>query len=189
MRSFDQRSHSYPGYILTLVGTIDGSERPFTVALGKAAQAKHQFQVGDEVSGHAEPVPPFAAETAEFYKASKLKLIARSQAPESAPPPWHGPPPELPTYRSRGHRRLEAKTYATHCRSCIWACLMPVDIMIDQWDHSRRSSRTETFCYGPLSCPVYKAGPKRRVSGRRGMSYVEEDWVDEEAVAHRLPDE
>ena len=25
----------------------------------------------------------------------------------------------------------------------------------------------ETFCYGPLSCPRYKAGPKRKVEGRK----------------------
>jgi len=40
-----------------------------------------------------------------------------------------------------------------------------------------------------LSCPIYSAGPKRKVPGRRGMVYEEEDWVDENATSHRHPDE
>jgi hypothetical protein len=34
-------------------------------------------------------------------------------------------------------------------------------------------------------CRLYKAGPNRKVEGRNGMVYVEEDWVDEEATGHR----
>jgi len=66
---------------------------------------------------------------------------------------------------------------------------MPVEIIVDQWKPSNKRYRLETFCYGPLSCPSYKAGPTRKVPGRRGMSYEEEDWVDEDATAHRAPDE
>ena len=47
---------------------------------------------------------------------------------------------------------------------------------------------TETFCYGPKSCRLYKAGPTRKVPGRRGMVYEEEDGVDEEATSHRGAD-
>jgi len=55
---------------------------------------------------------------------------------------------------------------------------MPVEMIIDQWNPSRRRYRTETFCYGPRSCPFYKAGPARTVPGRRpGMIHTEEDWV------------
>lgn len=49
--------------------------------------------------------------------------------------------------------------------------------------------RSETFCYGPKSCRFYRPGPSRKVPGRRGMSFDEEDWVDEEETAHRGPDE
>ncbi len=45
------------------------------------------------------------------------------------------------------------------------------------------------FCYGPKSCPAYRPGPTRKVQGRNRMSWEEDDWVDEEAVAHRGPDE
>lgn len=66
---------------------------------------------------------------------------------------------------------------------------MPVEIIIDHWDPLKRKYRFETFCYGPLSCKFYKAGPTRKVEGRKGMVYEEEDWVDEEAVGHRELDE
>jgi len=67
---------------------------------------------------------------------------------------------------------------------------MPVEMIIDQWNPSRRRYRTETFCYGPRSCRLYRAGPMRTAPGRRpGMIYTEEDWVDDEATSHRLPEE
>jgi hypothetical protein len=66
---------------------------------------------------------------------------------------------------------------------------MAVEMIIDQWNQSQRRYRTETFCYGPKSCPSYKAGPRRKVPGRKGMTYIEEDWVDEDATAHRSDDE
>ena len=67
---------------------------------------------------------------------------------------------------------------------------MPVEMIIDQWNPSRRRYRTETFCYGPLSCRLYHAGPARTVPGRGpGMIYTEEDWVDDEATSRRRPEE
>ena len=42
---------------------------------------------------------------------------------------------------------------------------------------------------GPKSCTLYKAGPTRKVPGHKGMVWEEEDWVDEEATAHRGEDE
>ena len=32
---------------------------------------------------------------------------------------------------------------------------------------------------------IYRAGPTRKVPGRKGMSCTEEDWVDEDATSHR----
>ena len=63
------------------------------------------------------------------------------------------------------------------------------EIIIDHWNPGRVRYRTETFCYGPLSCPLYKPGHARKVPGRRGMSYEEPDWLDENATSHRRPDE
>jgi hypothetical protein len=66
---------------------------------------------------------------------------------------------------------------------------MAVEMIIDQWNPQQRRYREETFCYGPLSCAAYRAGAPRKVPGRKGMSWTEEDSVDEETVRHRAPDE
>jgi hypothetical protein len=188
-RSFDQRSHSYLGYLLRVDGTVDGQQREFTVGLGKAAHAKHQFRAGDVVSGKAEPAADPQTEPAEFYKASGLKVATKAAGEPPEPPPWLGVAPELEVYRERGHRRLDARTYQSKCLRCIWGCRMAVEMIIDHWNPSQRRYRLETFCYGPKSCPLYKAGPTRKVPGRKGMSWEEEDWVDEDATAHRGEDE
>ena len=187
-RSFDEASHSYLGYVLQIEGKINSEEREFSVAVGKGAQAKHAFQPGDIVRGACAPVENSDKETAEFYKASGLKVMARAQV-SWEPPPWQGCPPDLGTYRFRGHRRLDARTYSARCGPCVWGCRMPVEITIDQWNPEKVRYRQETFCYGPKSCTFYRPGPTRKVPGRKGMVYEEEDWVDEEATDHRGPDE
>ncbi|MBT3221242.1 MAG: hypothetical protein HN348_19340 [Proteobacteria bacterium] len=187
-RSFDQRSHTYQGYILRVNGTIGDAWREFVVATGEAAQAKERFVVGDRICGKGVPVRDPRLETAELYKVSGLKRLSAAE-PSTTAPPWHEMPPTLPEYRERGHRRLAARTFDTKCSSCQWGCRMAVEMIIDHWNPSQRRYRTETFCYGPLSCPLYSPGPKRKVPGRRGMQYVEEDWVDEDATGHRDLDE
>jgi hypothetical protein len=189
LRSFDQRSHTYLGYVLGVHGVIGNEEREFTVGIGKGAQAKHAFHMGDIVSGQCQTVEDKRIETAEFYKVSKLKVLERTETQKDQGPPWLGVPVDLQTYRLRGHRRLDARTYEAKCRSCIWGCRMAVEMIIDQWNPSKKQYRYETFCYGPRSCALYKAGPTRKVPGRKGMTWEEEDWVDEDAVAHRGMDE
>jgi len=187
-RSFDEQSHAYQGYLLGVRGTLDGVSRLFVIAIGKAAHARHQFRIGDEVSGVGVEVADPLLETADLYRISKLKLISRGDASRHKPP-WLDVPPTLTVYRERGHRRLSAKTYESKCGTCMWGCRMAVEMIIDHWNPDQRRYRTETFCYGPLSCPIYSAGPKRKVPGRRGMVYEEQDWVDENATSHRKPDE
>lgn len=188
-RSFDQRYHTYLGYVLHLHGQIDDQERTFLVSIGKAAQAKYQFQAGDAVSGQSVPVEEPRLEPAEYYKTSGLKIINRASVTDRLPPPWQGPPPELEVYQARGHRRLSARTYAAKCIECIWGCRMAVEMIIDHWNPQQRRYRTETFCYGPKSCPFYQAGAARTVPGRKGMVWQEDDWVDEDTIAHRALDE
>lgn len=154
---------------------------------GASTLQKNQFRVGDSVSGKGLPVEDKKLETAELYRVSKLKTLARTVAHSGTPPPWLDDPPSLDVYRARGHRRLDAKTDESKCRSCQWGCHMPVEMIIDQWNPENRQYRFETFCYGPLSCDWYKAGPTRKVPGRKGMSWEEEDWVDQEAVSRRQP--
>ncbi len=186
-RSFDESSHSYLGYALKMTGSIAGEDRDFSLGIGKAAQKKHRFQAGDQISGTCVPVADERLEPVAFYKVSQLKKIS-SMSSGINPPPWEDVPPDLDTYRWRGHRRLATRTYDSKCSTCIWGCRMPVEMIIDQWNPSKKKYRRETFCYGPLSCTLYKAGPNRKVEGRNGMVYVEEDWVDEERTSHRERD-
>ena len=188
-RSFDQRSHSYLGYALRVHGTLAGEAKEFVAAIGKAAQEKHQFRAGDRVSGKGEHVLDTRTEAADLYKVSGLKVLGRGGEAVTSPPPFHGVPPAHEVYRERGHRRLAARTYATKCSTCIWGCEMAVEMIIDHWNPSKKRYRRETFCYGPKSCPYSAAGPTRKVPGRKGMSWEEEDWVDDDATAHRGPDE
>jgi len=191
-RSFDERSHSYLGYALHIDGTVDDIEQSFWVGIGKAAQLKHKFQTGMRIEGKAHEVQDPRMETVAYYKVSALKVVEAGGALDEKiepGPPWHGTPPELTTYRQRGHRRLAAKTYAVNCDTCIWGCMMPVVMILDQWNRDQRRYRQEAFCHGPKSCPRYRSGPTRKVPGRQGMSHEEEDWIDEEATAHRGPDE
>ena len=187
-RSFSELSHTYQGYLLGLRGTLHGVSRQFAIGIGKAAQARHQFRIGDEVSGVGEDVADPRLEAADLYRIRKLKLLSRGDAPRTQAP-WHDVPPPLTVYRERGHRRLSAEAYESKCGTCMWGCRMAVEMIIDHWNPDQRRYRAETFCYGPLSCSIYRAGPKRKVPGRRGMVYEEEDWVDENATSHRLPDE
>ncbi len=161
MRSFDERHHSYQGWVLRVLGACGGEDGEFLIAIGKAAQEKYRFRAGMEVAGLATPVADPRLETAGFYKASGLKLLRDAEGDAAAGLPCVETPPDLETYRSRGYRRLAAKTYDTF----------------------------ETFCYGPKNCVHYRTGAKRKVPGRKGMSYTEEDWIDEEATAHRGPDD
>lgn len=188
-RSFDERHHTYLGYLLRVHGQLDGEEGEFLIGIGKETQAKHQFQVGDRVSGRSAPVADPRLEPVEYYKTAGLKVVQRATSEDQDPPPWHGASPTLEVYRERGHRRLSARTYSSKCISCIWGCRMAVEMIVDHWNPQHKRYRYETFCYGPKSCPFYKAGPTRKVPGRKGMVWEEQDWVDKDATSHRSMDE
>lgn len=188
-RSFDERFHSYLGYVLRIDGICGGNAGEFLIAVGEGAQEKHRFQAGMEIQGQSVFVEDQRKETAAFYKTSGIRIVKDAGEMPPAGPPFHGVPPDLETYRGRGHRRLDAQTYDGKCMTCVWGCRMPVEMIIDPWNPSKKQYRFETFCYGPKSCPFYRPGLARKVPGRKGMSCTEEDWVDEDATAHRGPDD
>jgi len=188
-RSFNERHHSYQGYVLRVDGTCGDETGEFLIAVGKAAHERHQFRVGMELSGLSVPVDDTRLETAGYYKTSRISIEKNVEDAPPEGPPFLGVPPDLSTYRERGHRRLDSRTYSARCTYCIWGCRMPVEIIVDHWNPSKKRYRSETFCYGPKSCPLYKAGATRKVPGRRGMTWEEEDWVDEDATSHRGPDD
>jgi hypothetical protein len=189
LRSFDERAHSYLGYVLHIDGTCGGDMGEFLIAVSEAAHKKHRFQTGMELSGCSVPVEDPRKETAAFYKTSRIKVLKNADDMPQGGPPFLGTPPDLETYRARGHRRLDVRTHDTKCTTCIWGCRMPVEMIIDHWNPSKKQYRFETFCYGPKSCALYRPGHARKVPGRKGMSYTEENWVDEDATSHRGPDD
>jgi len=188
-RSFDERYHSYLGYILFIAGTFSGDNRQFSISISKAAQEKNSFRIGDLVSGQGVLVADPKNESADLYRASKLKILSREDKDDSEYPFGISTALPLEVYRERGHLRLATQTYDKNCINCIWGCRMPVEMIIDHWNPSKKRYRFETFCYGPKSCKDYRSGPTRKVPGRKGMSYEEEDWVDEELTSHREPDD
>jgi len=70
IRSFDEFFHSYLGYSLFVEGVIGDQSRQFSIGVGKITQKKHQFQVGDVVSGQSISVKDPRLEPVEFYRVS-----------------------------------------------------------------------------------------------------------------------
>ncbi|NLW36475.1 MAG: hypothetical protein GXY80_13525, partial [Syntrophorhabdus aromaticivorans] len=141
MRSFDERSHSYLGYVLRIEGTCGGEAGEFLIAVGEGAHVKHRFQTGMELVGQSVPVDDPRKETATLYKTSGLKVVKNAEGETPVGPPFLGVPPNLETYRSRGHRRLDSRTYDAKCTTCIWGCRMPVEMIIDHWNPSKKQYR------------------------------------------------
>ena len=178
LRSFDQISHSYLGYVLVLDGHLDGQPvEELRIAIGPKAHEKHQFRIGDQVAGMTVAVADGETEWATHYKVSGLWLLDRGPAEQGAlANPEGGIAPPLPDYRARGHLRLNKATHEKHCQCCPFGLVMPTEIIIDQWDPSRKRWRSETHCYGPRDCPRYRPGRPYRVPGRKpGMVWVDDD--------------
>ena len=72
-RSFDERYHTYLGYSLRVQGQIDDEPGEFLIGIGKAAQAKHQFRVGDKISGRSSSVANPKLEPVAYYKTAVTK--------------------------------------------------------------------------------------------------------------------
>lgn len=71
-------------------GRVGGEDREFSIGIGKAAQAKHQFRAGDVGIGQSHPVMDDRREAVEVYQTSKLRLIERAGDNYNQPPPGWG---------------------------------------------------------------------------------------------------
>jgi glycerol kinase len=85
------------------------------VAVGKGAQEKHQFHGGMFLSGQSVQVSDPRLEVAASYKTSKIKVTRNPELEVDPVPAFIGIPPDLETYRGRGHRRLDARAYEAKC--------------------------------------------------------------------------
>jgi len=184
LRSFDQIHHAYQGYTLVLGGTLDGVRvDELRVGIGPKAHEKHQFRIGDNVTGLAVPVPDVRQEWATHCKVSRLKLGERGPDEQVVPAnPDGGIAPPLPECRAQGHRRLDKRTYSKSCQRCPFGLVMATEITIDQWNPEKKQWRFETHCYGPRDCSRYRAGKPHQVQGRKpDMVWVDDDVEREEA--------
>ncbi len=138
LRSRDERQHRYQGCALRINGRCGEEPGEFLIAVGQGAHEKHRFRAGMELKGQCVSVDDERMETAGFYKISGLKVVKDSAGGPPAGPPFLGMPPDLPTYRARRHRRLDAWTYETKYTACIWGCRMPVEMIVDHWNPTQK---------------------------------------------------
>ena len=74
-RSFDERSHTYLGFVPRIHGEIGTEARQYPVTVGDGAYAKHQFEVGDHVLGEGHPVADPHTVTAELYRVYEVHRV------------------------------------------------------------------------------------------------------------------
>lgn len=179
IRSFDEVSHAYLGYTLVMDAMTDSKDwKNLRVGVGKKTHEKHQFRIGDYVSGEAVPVEYPEQEWADFYKVSGLNIITRGDISEVRPVDMNGGiAPPLTGYREQGHLRLDPHTYEAKCQQCPWGIIMATEIILDHWAPWEKKWRYETHCYGPKDCLNYRPGKPRKVQGRKsGMVWIDDDF-------------
>jgi hypothetical protein len=68
--SFDERSHTYLGYLLRIEGTVKGVVAEFRVGSRSGTQAKQQIRIGDHVEGLGHRVADPRLEAADTKSAN-----------------------------------------------------------------------------------------------------------------------
>ena len=150
-----------PVHCVPVLGAYAGPRRRTLARAGARARAPQCGRVHRRTANGCAPPRRYAARDGtcpcEARRTGSAEMNAAAVARGAA---------GAETYRARGHRRLDARTYEAKCRACLWGCRMPVELIVDQWNPQVRGRRFETFCYGPKSCPAYRAGPTRKAPGR-----------------------
>jgi hypothetical protein len=184
-RSFDQRHEEYLGYVLRVSGHLDGRPRAFLVGLSEADQERAGLQAGDHVEGQGALVHDRRTEISDIDRVTGLRAIARASGRPRKGPPKLGVPVPLDEYRDRGFRRLDERTFETKCDTCVWACEMAVEMIIDHWNRGapRRSAS------GPSTADVIALGRHARSRGARAWSTKRRTGSTRDATGHREDDE
>lgn len=176
IRSFNEVSHAYLGYMFVMNATVDGKEwNDLRVAVGQKTHEKNCFRIGDHISGEAMPREITEQEWADIYKISGLEFINRGDKSENRPADiMGGIAPPLEVYREHGHLRLDPRTYKLKCKQYTWGIVMATEIIIDHWNPDKKKWSYETHCYRPKGCPNYQPGKPRKVQGRKPWMV----WID-----------
>ena len=186
---FNYRTHHVTGFNLWVKGT-DGK---VAVAISGLQQQKLRFRLGDTAAGTAWPVQGKKREIADLYRAGDLQVIDRpNRNADRSGPPFIDIVPDVEIYKSRGCRMLDATLWRTSCMTCMWANKSRVEIEVC-FGKSKRY-RSETFCYGPKSCPTYAMGEPRDVPYRDSwnpeIEHTEDDGgLDSTLTGHRGEDD
>ena len=59
------------------------------------------------------------------------------------------------------YRKLVAQKFDGSKNRCPWGLTMATEIILDQWNPSKKQWRMESHCYEPRDCPRYRAGKPR----------------------------
>lgn len=169
----DNRTHNLTGFNLW----VNGKDGKVVVAISALQRQKLGFRLGDTASGTAWPVQGKKREIADLYRAGDLKVLNRpDRNADQGGPPFVDMIPDIEIYRQRGCRLLDATLWRTACMSCLWANKSRVEIEYD-FGKSKRY-RSETFCYGPKSCPKYAMGEPREVPYRDCWPSLDDGCLD-----------
>lgn len=164
-RSFDQRSHSYLGYLLRVRGTLGSEPREFVVAIGKSAHEKHQFRAGDQVSGRGELVPDTRRETADRRAARSTGRGRRGRA------------------ECRAHRTLLGLAASVRRRHNTTSSMNPAcireNVMIDKTTREPLRISTDGDAGPYIMVPVAQLAEVRDLLEANDVPH----WVDEEAIS------
>jgi hypothetical protein len=187
----DNRTHHLTGFNLWLDGQIAGEAQKFAVAISGLQEKKVGFRHGDTASGTGWPVQGKKREVVELYRAGKLKILDRpDRNADRGGPPFIDLIPDLEVYDCRGCRMLDAKLWRTVCMTCLWANKSRVEIEYDFEHPKSKRYRSETFCYGPRSCPQYAMGEPRPVPYKDDAHpSMDDGWMDDICIEGRENDD
>lgn len=181
----DNRTHHPLGFNLWIEGEAAGQPGKLVVAISELQQRKMQLRIGDTVKGTAWPCENAKHEIANFYRAGSLKVLTRTEkTKEENGPPFVGMAPPLEVFKARGARLLDSRRWRGECMTCLWANKSAVEIEYNFGKTKRY--RSETFCYGPKSCPLYSMGEPRPVPYHDRTEHVLDDGaLDDCLTGHR----